>query len=169
MLSIPNYYRSDDDQNDNEKSNPIWRNGYPNSLQTVHGEESREMTETPFMFPGNKHWQQPLEGTACTGQNKKVKRTKPKILIPTPGPTLQKTVVQNDTSFKMTQPSMQWFLQLPRNRLKKSSTDRLNLKEMLYIYTRSYYSDFKYRHWNYEVIPVVPTRMYLGGKYAKRN
>ena len=23
MLSIPNYYRSDDDQNDNEKSNPI--------------------------------------------------------------------------------------------------------------------------------------------------
>ena len=65
------------------------------------------------------------------------------------------------------QPSMQWYFQLPRNRLKKSSTDRLNLKEMLYIYTRGYYSDFKYRHWNYEVIPVVPTRMYLGGKYTK--
>ena len=55
------------------------------------------MTETPLMFPGNKHWQQPLEGTACTGQNKRVKRTKPKILIPTPGPTLQKTIIQNDT------------------------------------------------------------------------
>ena len=112
MLSIPNYYRSDDDQNDNEKSNPIWRNGYPNSLQTVHGEESREMTETPFMFPGNKHWQQPLEGTACTGQNKKVKRTKPKILIPTPGPTLQKTVIQNDTHTP--QCSLKHCLQKPR-------------------------------------------------------
>ena len=97
MLSIPNYYRGDADQNNNKKSNPIWQNGHPNSLQTVHGEESQEMTETPLMFPGNKHWQQPLEGTACTGQNKRVKRTKPKILIPTPGPILQKTIIQNDT------------------------------------------------------------------------
>ena len=46
------------------------QNGHLNCLQTVHEEESWEMVDpTPIMFPGNRHWQQPLEGTACTGQN----------------------------------------------------------------------------------------------------
>ena len=63
MLSILKYYRSDADQNDNKKSNPIWQNGHPHSLQAVHGEESQEMTETPFMFPGNRRWQVSWRGS----------------------------------------------------------------------------------------------------------
>ena len=98
MLSILNYYRNDADQNNNKKSNLIWQNGHPNSLQTVHGGESREIMEFPFKFPVNIHWQQPLEGIACTGQNKTVERGKTRILIPTPGPTLQNTIIQNDTT-----------------------------------------------------------------------
>ena len=54
--------------------------------------------EFPFKFPVNIHWQQPLEGIACTGQNKTVERGKARILIPTPGPTLQNTIIQNDTT-----------------------------------------------------------------------
>ena len=56
------------------------------------------MMESPFMLPANSRWQQPFEGTACAGQNKTVKRTKARILIPTPGPTLQNTIIQNDTT-----------------------------------------------------------------------
>ena len=56
------------------------------------------MTEFSFMFPANRHWQQLLEGTPCTGHNKKnVKRAQ--TLIPTPGPILCKTIIQNDNMY----------------------------------------------------------------------
>ena len=100
MLSILNHYRSDADQNDNKGSNPIWQNGHSNCLQTVHGGESWEMMESPFVLPANRRWQQPFEGSACTGQNKTVKRTKARILIPTPAPTFRKTSIQNYTCRK---------------------------------------------------------------------
>ena len=54
--------------------------------------------KSPFKFPVNRHWQQPLEGIAGTWQNKTVKRGKARILIPTPGPTLQNNIIQNDTT-----------------------------------------------------------------------
>ena len=38
-----------------------------------------------------------LKGQPAQARTKKVKRAKPRILIPTPGPTLQKTIIQNDT------------------------------------------------------------------------
>ena len=50
-----------------------------------------------------------------------------RILILTPGPLLQKK-----SSFKMThepQPSLQWYLQLPRHRPKKRCTDKLDLRD----------------------------------------
>ena len=37
------------------------------------------------------------------------------------------------------------------------------------IYRRGYYLDLKYHHWNNEIMPVVPTRMALGGKYSKKS
>ena len=71
MLSIANYYRNDTNQNDNKQSNPIWQHGHPKCLQTVYGGESQEIMKPPFMFPGTRHGQQPLEGTASIGQKKK--------------------------------------------------------------------------------------------------
>ena len=50
------------------------------------------------------------------------------------------------------------------------SLNRLNIKEMWYIYTHIYnglYSDMKILHLNYEILPIVPTRMDLGGSYTK--
>ena len=47
------------------------------------------------------------------------------------------------------------------------SLNRLNLKEMWYIYIHIYnglYSDMKNRHLNYEILPIVPTRMDFGGE-----
>ena len=71
MLSIPNYYRADADQNNNKKSNPIWQNGHPNSLQTAHGEESQEMMETPFMFPGTSIGNSLLKGQPAQASTKR--------------------------------------------------------------------------------------------------
>ena len=68
--SILNYYSRNAHQND-KKSNPIWQNGNPNCLQTGKGGKTREMMESPYTFRRNRHWQQPLERTACTGQKKK--------------------------------------------------------------------------------------------------
>ena len=67
--------------------------------------------ESPFKFPVNIHWQQPLEGIACIGQNKTVERDKARILIPTPG------LHYKTPSFKMIQPpqtSLELYFQLPR-------------------------------------------------------
>ena len=38
---------------------------------------------------------------------------------------------------------------------------------MWYIYTRDHYSAMKNLHGNYEISPLVTTRMDLGGSYAK--
>ena len=68
ILNIPDYYKKNVNQNENKKSNLIWQNGHPDCLQTVNGGESREMTEPPYKFSRNGHWQQPLEKTASKGQ-----------------------------------------------------------------------------------------------------
>ena len=46
------------------------------------------------MLHGNGHWQQPLERTASTGNKDNFKTAKPRTLIPTPEPIIQKTIIQ---------------------------------------------------------------------------
>ena len=131
MLSIPIYHRRNTNQNDNKKSNSIWENGYLDCMQTVNEGKSWEMMESPYTFPRNRHWQQPLERTACTGQKKNFKRTKPRTFVPTPGPILQK----NHHSKWHMQPNVHSSATSNnQDRPKKWSMDRLNLKEMWCIY-----------------------------------
>ena len=40
MLSIPNYYRRNANQNDNKKSNPTYQNHHPHKSATIHVGES---------------------------------------------------------------------------------------------------------------------------------
>ena len=63
--------------------------------------------------------------------------------MPTPGPILQKTIIQNDTCNLMFIPVL---LQIAKTQTQEMSTDRLNLREMWYIYTMGYYSDMKNCH-----------------------
>ena len=55
------------------------------------------MMEPPYTFRGNGHWQQSLDRIAFIGQKENFERVKPRIFIPTAGPILQKSIIQNDT------------------------------------------------------------------------
>jgi len=61
-------------------------------------EEHREMMETHYTFQGSGHWQQPLEQTATTGQNRKFQESWPWLVKPTLGPLSPKTIIENDTT-----------------------------------------------------------------------
>ena len=52
MLSIPNYYRKNANQNDNEKSD-LTRLAILTSLQTIDAEESQEVRESHYRCGGN--------------------------------------------------------------------------------------------------------------------
>ena len=162
--------------NDNKKSNPVWQNGHPNCLQTVHGGESHEMMEPPFTFPVNTHGRQPQGQPQARAKH--LRRAKPGILIPMPRPMSQ------ELNLGFSYPRLGLCHEKPP--LKMTHTPNVhgsgssscqdtgprigpltwNLKVMWYIYTKGYYSDLKPHFWNYEIRPTVPTRMGLGGKYT---
>ena len=108
----------------------------------------------------------PLKGQPPQARRKNFKTAKPRILIPTPGPILRKTVIQNDTrtptftavvspiAKTQTQDKCQWQI--------KSSTSMLCIYNGLLL-------GLKNCHWNNEIRPMVPTMMDLGGLYIKRN
>ena len=66
MLSIPNYYRRNANQNDNKKLNPTYQNGHPHKSATIHvGESWVVMEPTPHY---QWEWRLPtaLESAAST-------------------------------------------------------------------------------------------------------
>ena len=104
--------------------------------------------------------QVPWEWTLTTAPRKrKFKRAKPRNLISTLGPLLQKN--HHWEWFMHPNVHLQWDLQMPRDRHEKRSIHRWNLKEMWYVYTMGYFSDSKNCHWNYEIRPTVSTEWTL--------
>ena len=146
--------------NDNKKSNPVWQNGHPNCLQTVHGGESHEMMEPPsrslWTHTGDSPKDSPRPERNISGELN-LGFSYPRLGLCHEKPPLKMTHTPNvhgsgSSSCQDTGPRigpLTW-----------------NLKVMWYIYTKGYYSDLKPHFWNYEIRPTVPTRMGLGGKYT---
>ena len=128
MLSIPNYYRRNANQNNNKKSNPS-QNDHPqkstnNKWGRGPGGEGTSLRHW---------WERTLAIVTRKGQSSHAKnRTLSRELclgsdIPTPGPG-----ILIKPPFKMThtpQCSLQRYLKQPRHTTIKTCTDRLKLKE----------------------------------------
>ena len=101
---------------------------WPSCLQAAWRREPGDDGTRPscslWMHIGNSPLKGQSQGQPQT-RAKNFKSAKPRILIPTPQPVLQKTAIENDTR---THRSLQWFLQLPRHKPKNRPTDRWILK-----------------------------------------
>ena len=97
MLSILNY-RSDADQKD-KKWNPARMAILTVCKQYMEESPGRwwnpSPSRPPSCFLGTDIGNNSLKGQPAQARTKKVKRAKPRILIPTPKPTLQKNIIQN--------------------------------------------------------------------------
>ena len=91
-----NYYQSDADQKD-KKWNPARMAILTVCKQYMKKSPGRWWTPPPSCSLGTDIGNNPLKGQPVQARTKRVNRAKPRILIPTPGPTLQKTIIQNDT------------------------------------------------------------------------
>ena len=69
MLSIPNYYRRNANQND-KKSHPTCQNGHPHKITNITCRWEMGEEELSNMVSGKEHWTQPLERTASPCQKK---------------------------------------------------------------------------------------------------
>ena len=169
MLSILNYYRSSANQNDNKKSNPVWQDGHPNCLQTVHGGEPGD-DGTPscslWTHTGNSPKESHRPERNISGELN-LGFSYPRLGLCHEKPPLKMTHAPNvhcggsshcrDTD--------------PRAGLLTEGILYTYMIYMVYIYIwyiyiKGYYSDLKPHFWNYEIRPTVPTRMGLGEKYT---